>query len=137
MYLVGAHYSVIKTLISNPDWHAEKTVRTTDSVKEFKANANVKGLKKYLISTCVEHDNVGIGSSKPSPSYKSRRRKLAQLLESDEEDNNSNDEGATTSRDYDDEQQSLQNGCKQHRGKGGHFDPNTSNHSLYLLKLHA
>jgi hypothetical protein len=43
-YLLGAHYSVVKMLLSNPEWLGEKTVSTTNEVKEFKTNATIKGL---------------------------------------------------------------------------------------------
>ena len=45
MYLMGSHYCVVKNLMSNPEWLAEKTVGCTSGIKAFKANATVKGLK--------------------------------------------------------------------------------------------
>ena len=38
MYLMGSHYCVVKNLMANPGWLAEKTVGTTSEVKEFKVN---------------------------------------------------------------------------------------------------
>jgi hypothetical protein len=43
-----AHYGVVKAMLSNPEWMAEKTVGTSKEIAEFKANSSIKGLKIYL-----------------------------------------------------------------------------------------
>lgn len=35
MYLIGTHYSVVKALMSNPQWLAEKSVTPTSALHEF------------------------------------------------------------------------------------------------------
>ena len=87
MYLLGSHYWVVKSLMSNPDYLAEKTVGTTNQVKSFKANPTVKGLKEYLTQLCTaETSNVN------APSRTSVKRNLAQMLDSDEDEEDQPDQ---------------------------------------------
>lgn len=79
MYLLGAHYSVVKTLLSNPEWTAEKTIGTSEQVKNFKANPTIKELKKYLTDICTATTSTAESPRKP------RKRNLAHLLDSDDE----------------------------------------------------
>jgi hypothetical protein len=81
MYLLGAHYSIVKTLMSNPEWMAEKTVGTTKAVTDFKSNPTIKGLKKYLTTTCITSEKSATESSKPTAKHN-----LVQMLESDEDE---------------------------------------------------
>ena len=45
MYLLGIHYTVVKTILSNPDWYAENSVSDSKALRQFKENATIKGLK--------------------------------------------------------------------------------------------
>jgi hypothetical protein len=81
MYLLGSHYAVVQTLLCNPEWSAEKTVGTSDEVRNFKSNPTVKVLKKYLTETCTSMPSTT--SSWPKTTAK---RNLAQLLDSDDND---------------------------------------------------
>ena len=81
MYLLGSHYAVVQTLLCNPEWSADKTVGTSDEVRNFKSNPTVKGLKKYLTETCTSMPSTT--SSWPKTTAK---RNLAQLLDSDDDD---------------------------------------------------
>ena len=85
MYLLGIHYTVVKTILSNPDWYAENSVPDSKALRDFKANASIKGLKRYLTETCTP------GSSNTSTRSPSRKRNLNALLESDSE--SSEDQG--------------------------------------------
>ena len=38
MFLLGTHYSVVKKLMTNPQWYAEKSVRMSQEVADFKQN---------------------------------------------------------------------------------------------------
>ena len=53
MYLLGIHYTVVKTILSNPDWYAEKSISDSKVLRDFKENPNIKGLKNYLTQTCT------------------------------------------------------------------------------------
>ena len=79
MYLMGCHYAVVKNLLSNPLWVAEKTVGTSNDVKEFMDSPTIKGLKLYLSNTCTAQEPR-------SPHKRNAKRNLAELLDSDEED---------------------------------------------------
>lgn len=82
MYLLGAHYTVVKTLLCNPEWTAEKTVGTSSEVKAFKSNPSIKGLKKYLTAVCTST----LPSSQTRERRKSVKRNLTTLLDSDSEE---------------------------------------------------
>ncbi|XP_028417942.1 uncharacterized protein LOC114542636 [Dendronephthya gigantea] len=82
MYLLGSHYTVIKTLLSNPDWTAEKNVGTSAEVRNFKANPTIKGLKTYLTNSCSSRTK-----HPTSEAVKGTKRNLAKLFDSDDEDN--------------------------------------------------
>ena len=84
MYLLGIHYTVVKTILSNPDWYAEKSISDSKALRDFKENATIKGLKTYLTQTCTP----GCSSTTKSPLQK---RNLTALLESDSD--SSEDEG--------------------------------------------
>jgi hypothetical protein len=46
MYLLGTHYTVIKTLLNNPDAYASKGLETfCPEMTEFKANPTVKDMR--------------------------------------------------------------------------------------------
>lgn len=78
MYLLGTYYTVIKTLLNNPDAYASKGLETfCPEMTEFKGNPTVKGMRTLLTKTCttsaaVKHHGV--------------KRNLAALLESDDEE---------------------------------------------------
>ena len=73
MYLLGTYYTVIKTLLNNPDAYASKGLETfCPEMTEFKGNPTVKGMR-ILLTKC---------RSKTSWCKKN----LAALLESDDEE---------------------------------------------------
>lgn len=80
MFSMGIHYTVMHSLLSNPEWLAEQSVGTTQQLKAFKQNPTIPGLKKYLTDTCVAQEN------QTKTKTTSTKRKLLQLLESDEEE---------------------------------------------------
>ena len=86
MYLLGTHYTVVKTLLSNPQWSAEKTVGTSSEVNPFTCNPSIKRAKKYLTAICTSTLPL---SSQTSKRTKSVKRNLTSLLDSnsDEESN--------------------------------------------------
>ena len=75
MYLLGIHYTVVQTILSNPYWFTEKSVSDSKVLRDFKENATIKDLNTYLTQTCTP----GCSTTR-SPS---RKRNLTALLESD------------------------------------------------------
>ena len=80
MFLLGTHYSVVKTLMTNPEWYAEKAVGTTKEVADFKQNPTIKGLKQFLTSTCTNQEH------QPDTNRSKAKQNLAALLESSEDE---------------------------------------------------
>ena len=80
MYLLGTHYTAIKTLLNDPQQYAAKSLETfCPPFTEFKSNPTVKGMKTLLTKTCCT-------TTAPAPIGRSAKRNLAALLESDESD---------------------------------------------------
>ena len=77
MYLLGSHCSFIKTLVSNPEWMAEKCVGTTGDVCKFKAEPHNQG-SEDLFGRIMFLERKSYTSQVP----KSAKRNLAQLLDS-------------------------------------------------------
>ena len=86
MYLMGIHFSVAKTIFTNPEWYAEKSVGDSKPLRAFKANPSIKGLKAFLTETCTA------STSTTSSASSTPKRNLAALLESDESDGGSIEE---------------------------------------------
>ena len=82
MYLLGSHCSFIKTLVSNPEWMAEKCVGTTGDVCKFKAEPHNQG-SEDLFGRIMFLERKSYTSQVP----KSAKRNLAQSLDSDDDDN--------------------------------------------------
>ena len=80
MFLLGTHYSVVKTLFSNPEWHAKKTVGTSKEVGQFKEDPTIKGLKRFLTATCctTKHETASTSQQRKQPA----KRNLAALVDS-------------------------------------------------------
>jgi hypothetical protein len=81
MYLLGTHYTVIKTLLNNPDAYASKGLEAfCPEMVEFKGNPTVKGMRTLLTKTCA--------TTSAAVKHRGAKRDLAALLESsdDEED---------------------------------------------------
>ncbi|CAB3983021.1 Hypothetical predicted protein [Paramuricea clavata] len=78
MNLLGTHYTVIKTLLNNPDAYASKGHETFyPEMTEFKANPTVKGMRTLLTETCTTSAAV---------THHGVKRNLAAMLESDDEE---------------------------------------------------
>ena len=58
MFSMGIHYSVAKSLMTNADEYAAKTVGTNKITSQFKTDRTVAGLKKFLTSHCCLESNV-------------------------------------------------------------------------------
>ena len=84
MFLLGTHYSVVKTIFSNPDWYAQKTYGTSKKIDEFKEDPTVKGLKRFLTATCSTSKEETASSSKKGENP--AKRNLAALLDSSSEE---------------------------------------------------
>ena len=87
VFLLGTHYSVVKTLFSNPEWYAEKAVGTSKEVGEFKEDPTIKGLKRFLTATCCtsnKEETASTSQQRKNPA----KRNLAALVDSspDEEE---------------------------------------------------
>ena len=76
MYLLSIHYTVVKTILTNPDWYAEKSVGNSKELCDFKQCASIPALKTYLTQMCTPSTR----------SYTSTTAKcnLAALLDSDD-----------------------------------------------------
>ena len=83
MFLLGTHYSVVKTLMTNPEWYAEKAVGTSKEVADFKENPSIKGLKQFLTSTCTTKQGHQLDTNQ---SKESAKQNLTALLESSEDE---------------------------------------------------
>ena len=86
MYLLGSHYTAIKTLLNDPQQYAAKSLETfCPAFTDFKSNPTVKGMKTLLTKTCC-------ATTAPAPTGRGAKRNLAAFLDSDE-----SDDEATTS----------------------------------------
>ena len=84
MFLLGTHYTVVKSLFSNPNWYAEKAVGTSKQVAQFKKDPTIKGLKKFLTATsCITKEQAASTSEERTNLAK---RNLAVLLDSSSEE---------------------------------------------------
>ena len=77
MYLLGIHYAVLKTLMTNPNQYAERVVGTTPDISEFKKNPTIPAMQHFLMRQCSSDE-----TSTPRP-YAKTKRKLALLLDDD------------------------------------------------------
>ena len=77
---MGTHYSVVKTLFSNPQWYAEKTVGTSKEAGEPKQDPTVKGLKRFLTATCCTTKDKTASTSQQRKQRANRN--LAALVDS-------------------------------------------------------
>ena len=59
MYLLGIHYTVVKTILSNPEWYAEKSVGDSKELRDFKERASIPALKTYPTQTCTPTTRKG------------------------------------------------------------------------------
>ena len=78
MYLMGVHYTIAKTLLTNPQWYAKKAVGDSKQLRQFKQDPSIKGLKNDLTETCT--------ASSTQPKEPGLKRNLAALLDSDDDD---------------------------------------------------
>lgn len=81
MYLLGVHYTIVKTILSNPEWFANRNAADTVEAKQFLRNATIKGMKDYLTATCAMSETTT--QTKRTPTMK---RNLAALLDFDSDD---------------------------------------------------
>ena len=86
MFLLGTHYGVVKTLLTNPSQYAERVVGTASDVSTFKKNPTIPGMQRFLTGQCSSQE------PRTTNTYVKARRNLASLLEDD-----SDNEGASTS----------------------------------------
>lgn len=82
MYLLGIHYAIVKTLLSNPDKFAERTVGTSKEVADLKSAPTVQSIKQYLTRLCVGETFT---TTTPVP-FTRVKKNLALLLESDDDE---------------------------------------------------
>ena len=82
MYLLGTHYTIIKTLLSNPEAYASLVLETfCPEMTEFKQNPTIKGMKTLITKTCTASFRT-----RAHPSTHAAKRNLLALLESDSEE---------------------------------------------------
>lgn len=84
MFLLGTHYSVVKSLFSNPDWYAGNAVGTSTQVAQFKQDPTIKGLKQFLTATCCSTKEQAASTSEEGTNP--AKRNLAALLDSSSEE---------------------------------------------------
>jgi hypothetical protein len=81
MYLLGSHFTVIKTMLNNPEAYATKGLETfCPEMTQFKADPSVKGMKTLLTKTCTRSVEA------PRRDGSGVKRNLAALLESSDEE---------------------------------------------------
>ena len=65
MYLLGIHYGVVKTLLTNPSQYAERVVGTASDVSTFKSNPTIPGMQRFLQQSTTSHrSNAREGQAK-------------------------------------------------------------------------
>ena len=80
MYQVGIQFTVLQSVLSNPDWFAENAVGLASETKQFKANPTIGGMKAMLTELCTKD-----GHRRAKSKTTQQKRKLAALLDSDNE----------------------------------------------------
>ncbi len=82
MFLLGAKYSSIKVLLSNPEFYAQISLDTfSKELKQFKAHGTIKGMKTMFTSACCNQSQASTSAG----SSRSAKRNLVQLPEYDDE----------------------------------------------------
>ena len=95
MFSMGIHYSVVKTLMTNPDEYAAKTVGTNKLASQFKNDPTIAGLKDFLTSHCCLESNVHASE----PYRRVKKNLLHRLDSSDDESLDNTTPAATQSKD--------------------------------------
>ena len=88
MYLLGIHYGVVKTLLTNPSQYAERVVGTASDVSTFKSNPTIPGMQHFLTGQCSSQE------PRTGQTHVKARRNLASLLEDDSDNEEASTSGA-------------------------------------------
>ena len=56
LFLLGTHYGVVKTLLTNPSQYAERVVGTASDVSTFKKNPTIPGMQRFLTGQCSSQE---------------------------------------------------------------------------------
>ena len=89
MYVLGIHYGVVKTLLTNPSQYAERVVGMVSDVSTFKSNPTNPGMQRFLTGQCSSQE------PRTGHTYVKARRNLGSLLEDHSENEEASTSGST------------------------------------------